>query len=379
MQANLVQISTVSTEQKEKSFSGHSSTGTQATTPKTPPSSNVKTRPNGLDTFDIAGAILKYRITTSIELMEPPILLKIDQSPIATLGNFSLLIGRAKSRKTFLATALTAAAAIGKCSIESITGIVRSENTILYFDTEQSPYHAQRTIKRICKQIGDNDPKNFKAFGLRPLEPSERLRVIQYAIENTAGLALVVIDGIADLLSNGINDEAEAIKLTSAILRWTQEKNIHIITVLHQNKADFNARGHIGTALVNKAEAVLSITKDLKDQNISIVKAEYCRDTDFMPFAFIIDKDGLPLLTDQMEGLQSRKVDNMTEIMKACFPGMINKGFNELCKEYSERGGTSTVTAKRHIKKCLELKIIKRDNVGNYSFSTDINAEPLPF
>lgn len=329
--------------------------------------------------FDTTTAMLKCRIDTSIELIEPPILLKIDQSPIATLGNFSLLIGRAKSRKTFLATGLTASAATGHCSIESITGIVRSANKILYFDTEQSPYHAQRTVKRICKQIGVDEPGNLQAYGLRPLEPGERWKVIQHAIENTPELALVVIDGIADLLSNGINDEAEAIKLTSAILRWTQEFNIHIITVLHQNKGDFNARGHIGTALVNKAETVLSVTKDLKNQDISIIKAEYSRDMDFQPFAFTIDENGLPCISEQSEGTASGKADEMADIMKACLPGMINRGYNELCKEYSERDGVSIATAKRHIKKCLELNIIKRNNAGNYSLNSNINDETAPF
>jgi hypothetical protein len=35
------------------------------------------------------------------------------------------------------------------------------------------------------------------------------------------------------------------------------QKVIHIHTILHQNKADENARGHIGTELNNKAETVL--------------------------------------------------------------------------------------------------------------------------
>ena len=333
---------------------------------------------NGSD-FDTASAMLKYRIDTSIELMEPPVLLSIDQAPVATLGNFSLLIGRAKSRKTFLATGLTAAAATGHCSIKSVTGIVRDANKILYFDTEQSPFHAQRTIKRICKQIEIDEPVNLQAFGLRPLEPGERWKIIQHAIENTPDLAMVVIDGIADLLSYGINDEAEAIKLTSAILRWTQENNIHVITVLHQNKGDFNARGHIGTSLVNKAETVLSVTKDTKDQNISIVKAEYSRDMDFQPFSFTIGEDGLPYQSDQMEGSQSRKTDEMVESMKACFPGMVSRGYNDLRQEYLERAGTSAATAQRHIKKCLDLKIIKRDNAGNYTLNSNFNDEEAPF
>ena len=65
--------------------------------------------------------------------------------------------------------------------------------------------------------------------------------------------------------------------IASKLLKWTEEKNIHVVTVLHQNKNDGNARGHLGSELVNKAETVLSVTKDSKEKDISIVEAEYCR------------------------------------------------------------------------------------------------------
>ena len=337
----------------------------------------IKLIPVNQNHFDPEAELPKYRIDTEADIMEPPVLIAIGGTPVCSLGNFSMFIGKAKSRKTFAVTCMASAAASGQCSIEGITGIVRG--SILYFDTEQSPCHAQRTVKRICKQIGVDAPDNVHAYGLRPLEPKQRWAVIEYAIQNTPGLALVVIDGIVDLLSSGINDEPEAIKLTSALLRWTLEYNIHIITVLHQNKGDFNARGHIGTSLVNKAETVLSVTKDAKDNSISVVKVEYSRDIDFQPFAFTISEDGLPQLTDQMDTTQSRKIDEMIDIFKDCLPGMAERGYNDLRQEYCERSGTSIPTAGRHIKKALEVKIIKRDNAGNYSLNSNFNEEPAPF
>jgi hypothetical protein len=66
---------------------------------------------------------------------------------------------------------------------------------------------------------------------------------------------------------------------------------IHII--LHQNKADENARGHIGTELNNKAETVLEVAKDKMNSNISTVHAVYIRAMDFEPFAFRINEDAL--------------------------------------------------------------------------------------
>ena len=42
----------------------------------------------------------------------PPVVIRIDESVIGTLGNFSATVGKAKSRKTFSVTAMTAAALV---------------------------------------------------------------------------------------------------------------------------------------------------------------------------------------------------------------------------------------------------------------------------
>ena len=330
--------------------------------------------------FDPAEALQNHRIDTTAELAENPVLLKIGNSIIATLANFMLLIGKAKSRKTFLLTALIAAAASGRCLIDFITGFVMTSNICLHFDPEQSQYHAQRTAKRICKQIGIEQPVNYQAFGLRDLDPRQRLEAIDYAIRNTPGLALVVIDGIADLLSRGINDEEEAIKLTTYLLQWTQQYNIHIIVIIHVNKADGNARGHIGTSLMNKAETVLSVTKDPKNRDISIVHAEYCRDKDFEDFAFTINDEGLPILAEATEGSQSRKTAAMNENFIQLLPGMRSMNYTDLCQEYMEISGLGLPSAKKHISIATKSGIIRKDNAGLYrAINTQIEYEPTPF
>ena len=69
-------------------------------------------------------------------------------------------------------------------------------------------------------------------------------------------------------------------------MQWTDDKQIHIHTVLHQNKNDEHARGHIGTELNNKAETILQVEVDKEDKAISVVEAVHIRDQDFEPFAF---------------------------------------------------------------------------------------------
>ena len=173
-------------------------------------------------------------------------------------------------------------------------------NQVLYFDTEQSKYHVQLAVKRICRQIEVDIPNNLSPYGLRKSSPSERLKLVEHAIENTPNLGFVVVDGIKDLVTS-INDEAEASNIASKLLKWTEEYNIHIVVVLHENPSSDKARGHIGTELINKAETVIAIQIDKNDEDVSIVSAGFCRNKSFKSFAFEIDDDGLPVVIHDYE------------------------------------------------------------------------------
>ena len=81
-------------------------------------------------------------------------------------------------------------------------------------------------------------------------------------------------------------------------MQWTDDKQIHIHTVLHQNKNDEHVRGHIGTELNNKAETILQVEVDKEDKAISVVEAVHIRDRDFEPFAFRINEEVLPELVE---------------------------------------------------------------------------------
>jgi hypothetical protein len=214
---------------------------------------------------------------------------------LGTLGNFSLIIGKAKAKKSFFVN-IAVSCALSKDEILNrfVGNLPANKNQVIYFDTEQGKYHVQLAVKRICGQLGISNPKNLRTYHLRSLEPAKRLQFIEEEIYSNTNIGFVVIDGIKDLITS-INDEAEATMVTSKLLKWTEERNIHIITVLHQNKGDNNARGHIGTELQNKAETVLSITKAESNPDVSTMEAVACRNRDPETFSFEINEDGLPV------------------------------------------------------------------------------------
>jgi predicted ATP-dependent serine protease len=250
---------------------------------------------------------IKYKIDVT-EVIPPPQVAwslantkKDGNEILGTLGNFSAIIGKAKSRKSFyvniaVSTALRKDSILGRFSSD----LPPDKNEVLYFDTEQGKYHVQLAVKRICTQIKEPEPKNLHTYYLRSLAPSERLEFIENEILSNDKVGFVIIDGIKDLVTS-INDEEQATMIVSKLLKWTEERNIHIVTVLHQNKSDTNARGHIGTELINKAETVLEVAKAETDNNISIVTPLQCRNPAPEIFAFEINDFGIPIIAENFE------------------------------------------------------------------------------
>lgn len=240
------------------------------------------------------------KIDPNKPLSLPPVCLSVIGSDgkagiIGSLGDFSLVIGKAKSKKTFCVSMFLASMAKNGLIQDRIKGeLPPDKNRVIFFDTEQSEYYVQKVFHRVCNLIGST-PDHFEAYCLRKFTPSERLELIDTAIQSIPDLGVVAIDGIRDLVTS-INDEDQATLMASYILKWTQEKQIHIVTVLHQNKGDQNARGHLGTELVNKAQTVLSVSLDPIDKNISIVEAEFVRDREPETFAFFVNDEGQPQL-----------------------------------------------------------------------------------
>jgi len=141
-------------------------------------------------------------------------------------------------------------------------------------------------------------PENVKLFGLRPLTVADRIREIENYVY-LHDLDLVVIDGIRDLVTD-INSAEQATDIVGRLMKWSYDREVHILTVLHQNKADDNARGHIGSEIVNKSETVIQVAK-AKSKDYSIVTSVYTRGQEIKEFQFKIE-NGLPIIETDESG-----------------------------------------------------------------------------
>ncbi|MQY79385.1 MAG: AAA family ATPase [Bacteroidetes bacterium] len=248
------------------------------------------------------GILKRAYINIEIPIDKPPIIMYIrDKEPgravqkrLFTLGNYSVITGKSKSKKTFLNNFFLASATINDHIQGKIfSNFPENKRAVLMFDTEQSEYDAYVTAKRISDLTYDNPP-NFGAFNLREYTPQERCQIIDYSIKKFKdSIGYIVIDGIADL-ATAINDEHEATRVVSLLMKWTKVYNCHITTVIHQNKNDNYATGHLGSAIIKKAECVISVKKAENDSLRSEVSCDMIRGTmDFNDFDFEII-DNLP-------------------------------------------------------------------------------------
>jgi hypothetical protein len=299
----------------------------------------------------------------------------------ATLGNFSVFIAPPKVGKTTATGVAIAALLTGRQISNFYPSLPNEKKMIVWVDTEQGKRECVKTIQLICNQATGNKldhPACLVYSSLRKYGKDIRMEAIEYLVYNTPNIGFLVIDGIRDLVSS-INDEREATIVADKLLKWTQEANIHILAVLHQNKGDANARGHIGTELINKAETVATLSRgDNAGIRTTIIEPKFTRHKEFEPFAFTIDS-GQIIEADVSQRYEPKNpnVNQLTSrelesIVKLCFSEIqflpygkcwsgIKKALESMDIKYGDNRAKDTL--KRLVKECY---IIYNDQLKHY-------------
>lgn len=267
----------------------------------------LKEKPSPKDENEMEALLKNAMIDVNIPISRPPVIMKIrdfDNNYIVerrlfTLGNFSAITGKSKSKKSFLAAMFMAAATKNGMIDSKIMGCLpQSKDQVILFDTEQSNYDAYRYSKNVIDIIGYSHD-NFITFALREFTPTERCEIIDYVLTKFKdSIGYVVIDGIADLVK-AINDEDEATRVVSLMMKWTKLYNNHITVNIHQNKNDNYATGWLGSMILKKAECIISVFKDPENSMVSKVECTDIRGTaEFKDFEIMIQDSGIPTISD---------------------------------------------------------------------------------
>ena len=251
--------------------------------------------------FNIEEEIKKARVRLTDKIDPDVFIMAIDSVDKFSKGNISLWIGKAKSKKTFALSMFVAAIIGGLRLFGKFNSNVKGK--VILFDTEQSKNDVYKVLLRISKLAGSKVADNIIVFGLRSYNPEQRVKMVIKILDQfkNVNVEAIVIDGVRDLIYD-INDAKEGTNIVSHLMKWSEVYNFHLAVVLHSNKGDGNARGHIGTELVNKSEVIIKIEREEKDHSISYFEEQWGRGKGTDPFAFQINKDGLPEVIDTTYG-----------------------------------------------------------------------------
>lgn len=272
-------------------------------------------------------------IDYELDFPEPLPLLKINGTMAGSPGNIVTFTGQKKSRKTFGLTML----------VKDVLNDIASEcsatpRQVIWIDTEQAQHHLVKIANRLSKLTGTEKPQMkrfFSLFGLREYTPPERVQGVEKAVENAPENSYLVVDGIRDLL-NDFNDPTESNQLVTWLMRLSGEKQMLIICILHQNKGNTLARGHLGTELGNKSESLINVKVSDKNDAVSIIDAEATRNMPFDPLAFFIDENGLPQETEMPAAKPNSRDVTPSGIPDSVHENALKVIFHTI-KEYSAR------------------------------------------
>ena len=225
--------------------------------------------------------------------------------PIGTYGNFSFIQAPPKSMKTFFVSLLGSAFCNPNGDFTKGMSSFRGNKHFVHFDTEQGDWHSQRVFKRIEWMNKGLNLDFYHTFALRKIGYKDRIDFIQYYLdcmrEEGKEIGLIVIDGIADLVSDANNLE-ESNLIVQKVMAWSTVYNCHIVTVIHSNFGSDKPTGHLGSFLEKKAETQIQLEKDENKFGCITVSCKRSRNTPFESFDFMLNENGLPKIisTDEI-------------------------------------------------------------------------------
>jgi len=296
-----------------------------------------------------------------------------DGKGIFPLGDISAVKGRAKHGKTFF-TSMICASLLG-CKDYGLTP-TKTNTRVLMVDTEQHKNNVI-TLRNRIKILTKNNLNNFKVLSLRELTPVERYNALAISIREFRP-DFVVVDGIADLISNS-NDIEQSQEIVSLLMRLASIYNCHILNVLHLTRTGENGgmRGHLGTELLNKSSDVLEVKKDGENELFTATHTD-SRNGNIAELCFRV-VDGLPIDAKVYKAEQAQKAvieKNRAEREKweQVFEGEPYMTYNDLIQKIINHGYVfdekyrdeemKQNTAKQRYKRALQCGVIAR-NVDN--------------
>ncbi len=320
-----------------------------------------------------------------IDFKNPPIkpdaLISINNVTIGAPGNILCITGMEGSGKTnYLGGLISGVLRTSGEDIDTLGTDVKNNpmgKAVIMYDTEQSEDQLYKNLSFILKRANlDYPPKWFKAYCLVGMSRKERMQVIFQSMDRFYyehnGIHMVVIDGIADLIS-AVNDEGQSVELVEELFRLAGIYKTVAVCVLHLSPSGMKLRGHLGSEIQRKAAGILSVEKD-ESNNVSVVKALKVRDgspLDVPLIQFGWDKQlnrHVFMGEKSKEEKETRKLEDLENLARDLFAQKASYNYQELTNGIMDLLYVKDRQAKNYIKRMKDYGIIEKCGTNDSEF-----------
>ncbi|MBC7749070.1 MAG: hypothetical protein H7Z76_10935 [Methylotenera sp.] len=319
----------------------------------------------------------ELRMTNESHYPIPEPMIAINGESIATAGNLVVISGIQKSAKTsismiFLACFIRAFLQPVDGVPSQIMGQPAGTKANLHFDTEQAKHKYFSNIKAMLRRLGKTDiPKNLYAYSLRGQSIEDSLAIIEntfvLAEKECGGIHSCFIDGIADLV-NSVNDELESNKIIKFFEDLATNYNCLVVAVIHRNPNDSKVRGHLGSQLLRKAEAILCVKKE---NDFSYIEPEDLRTAsngDIPKLIFQYQKEkGYHVCIGESSTIEpTTKIEMYENLLDMIFSETETLRYSDLANQIAKFTSKSAESAKKYIREMQSFDMIFCPKKGQY-------------
>lgn len=348
---------------------------------------------NGRDEFrgllskmflDVYSQTIMMLRSCEIDYENPPDVSKsvvsVNGVPLGSQDNlFCITGGEGTGKSNYISAILSGTLGVERLETEKNSGLEVTPNpkrlAVLHYDTEQSEAQLHKNLGKTLRRASlATVPEFYHSLYLASLSRKDRLKLIRESMDpfhhKHAGIYLVVIDGIADLIRSA-NDESESIAIIDELYGLAGIYNTCIICVLHFVPNGIKLRGHIGSELQRKAAGILSIERN-ENPEYSVVKALRVRDRSPLDVPMMLLGWSKELNMHVYRGEKSRedkdkrKTEELVAVIREAFGLNTRLSYQELCEVLMREMEIKDRTAKKYIAYMREQGVLTQDTNGNY-------------
>ncbi len=269
-------------------------------------------------------------------------------------ANLHTLQGTKKAGKSAAGLALIVAALKG-----DFIGIAANYEglRVLWIDTEQDTATLKRKARAALSMARlDIAPECLKIVTLRGYGGAvESLAATIQAIEENAP-DFVFLDGVVDLCQ-AFNDEEKSREVVRSLEAAAESTGAAILGLIHTNKKDNEARGHLGAIIVQKSAEIYQVDKT---GDTARVKQPFSRFAPVPDFSFSFLDDFKITNTDEI-GAENKRRQELQEKFTPLFVGVEKLTSTELNKKYQDKHGVKKDQANKMMRQAVEANIIVKE------------------